>query len=110
MTDKGPPLPWEIRNWSVVSPGEWAILKAYGPSVPPENVMTSRIRGEIWYRPLYGNGVVLMSSPIVGLKEDDLVITLNSAYKLCDPGPEYEKAYPGARERVINSLTRLKND
>lgn len=48
-----------------------------------------------------------MSSPIVGLKGEDQVVTMNSAYKLCAPSPEYEEEFPNARARVLNSLTKL---
>ena len=105
MKHKGPPLPWEIRNWSLTAPV--GIQGLFGPSMAPEQVMTSRLRGEIWYRPLYADGVFLMSSPIVGLKGEDQVVTMNSAYKLCAPSPEYEEEFPNARARVLNSLTKL---
>ena len=69
--------------------------------------MTARLRGEIWYRPLYADGVFLMSSPIVGLKEEDQVVTMNSMYKLQAPHPDYETEFPEARFRVLKSLTKL---
>lgn len=47
-----------------------------------------------------GNGSIAMNR-IVGTRGDMLVSISGNEYKLGEPKPEYEKAYPNAKERIL---------
>lgn len=99
---------WELRNWFVIDLGNHGLVsQLLNPMVPPEQVGRHRLRGEVWFRPLYTNGTILGTTKIVGVKDGEQLVTMNSVYKLGDPDPVYEKSFPKAKERVIKSLDRL---
>ena len=53
------------------------------------------------------NGTNCLTTPIRG-KRDGCVVTMSGThYKLLDVDPVYEALYPGARERLMNTLPSL---
>jgi hypothetical protein len=91
----------ELRNWS---------LGVAEPHHPPE---WCRFEGQVYNHPRFTDGEYICPSQFVAIDPDtELVRTYSgSIYKICDPAPEYEKAFPNARQRTLeNCKRRLKHE
>lgn len=49
----------------------------------------------------------ILTSPIIGKDSLNRICTKNSAYTLGEVDPQYESAYPNAKQRLLDSLARL---
>ena len=85
---------------------EWAIISLpVDPYSAPEMNVDLSLSGEAFGHPRFKDGHRIATSPILGKNKDDCVLTLSgSAYELGNVDAEYEKQFPGARERLLNSL------
>jgi hypothetical protein len=85
-----------LDNWSVVNDGD--------PYKAPEQ-QESRLHGNAFGHPRFDDGKTITTSAIL-TKDGDLILTRSgSRYELGDIDPEYEKIYPNARKRLIDSLS-----
>lgn len=91
-----------IENWKVVVRGDSYIA--------PE-LMDQCLHGNVFGHPKKPDGSEVTTSAIVGWDANTrTVITKSGTHYLCgEIDPEYEKVYPDARQRMVNSLTRVKN-
>jgi hypothetical protein len=77
----------------------WAIIYAVdSPYTAPEAAVPCLVGDR--------NGLYVKTSRLLG-KSGNYVVTQNSLYKLGEPDPEYEAAYPGARGRMFTSLQNV---
>jgi hypothetical protein len=90
----------KIENWSIVE-------KADNPYQAPE-LRKQYLRGTVYNHPIKGDGKLVITSSII--KEEDGYIITNSGsiYELGTVDEEYEKLFPDAKNRLIESL-RNKN-
>ena len=88
----------KLENWSVV----------HGPSDPyqPPELWVKRLHGKIYGHPRFDDGKDVTSSRIVGIEGDFIVTGSGSRYELGAVDPQYETAYPNARERLFKSPGR----
>jgi len=88
----------KLENWSVV----------YGPRDPydPPELWTSRLHGRVSGHPGFEEGKEIITSSIVGVEGDLVETHSGNKYELGDVDPQYETAYPNARERLFKSPGR----
>lgn len=87
-----------IENWSVV------IIK-YDPYKAPEQ-QDVRIEGYVFGSPLLIDGDPITTSTVVGIEDGKVRTASGSLYELGEVDPEYEKFFPGARERLLKGEKR----
>jgi hypothetical protein len=86
----------KLENWFLV-------YGDYDPYKPPE-CNTQHLAGKVFGNPNFNDGEEIRTSPIVGKEGDKIVTKSGSVYELGEVLPDYEKQYPGARERLFNSV------
>ena len=90
-----------IENWSIGTNDP-------NPYLSPEQ-MSLRLAGEVHGHPKIADGIFVHTTRIVGLGENDTVLTKSgSRYMLGEVDPEYEAIYPNAKERTFEALRKLK--
>ena len=96
--DRIHPLPVKsLRNWAVVT--------SNNPYLAPE-LRTSRLAGDYYIGDKLQNE--LTTSSIQGMIGKYHVVTrTGSVYELKDIDPEYEKLYPNAHQRLVQSAPKL---
>lgn len=82
-----------IENWAFIHDN---ILGQYADVEDKK----TRIIGKL------GKNTDIITSLVVG-KHESNVVTLNSEYELGEVDPEYEKQYPNAKNRFINSAVEM---
>lgn len=97
---------WTLENWSVVlvwPRGAFIQIPEHGRQALSGNVY-GRTRFQSGEPMLPGESIT--TSPFKEYDaENDAVVTLNgSRYRLGTVDPEYEKQFPNAKERLVNSL------
>lgn len=89
-----------LENWGVV---------AFDPYQAPE-IQQQSLQGNVYHSSKFPDGHSIVTSPIIG-KRNDTVITLSgSEYHLGKVSDEYEKLYPDARTRLFDSLPEVEED
>lgn len=69
----------------------------------------NRLNGNVYGHPnpRHNDGKEITTSSVIG-KRNGLVVTKSgSEYDLVDVSPDYEKTYPNAKERMMNSLPEV---
>ena len=84
-----------LENWAVIAVPD-------SPYQAPE-LWRQRLHGNVYGHPRFGNGTEVTTSPITSKKGEN-ILTRNTEYELGIIDTEYEKLYPNARERLLNSL------
>ena len=82
-----------IENWAFIYRGD------LGPHIAPED-MRQCVIGKI------GKTTDIITSAIIG-KRGINIVTQNSEYELGEVDPEYEKDYPDAKRRFLNSAKEI---
>ena len=83
-----------IENWSV---------GGYDPYQPPE-CQVPRLHGKVYNHPNHDDGKEVNTSRIhdATFKNGEVYVrTTSRVYLLGEVDPEYEKAYPNAKERMV---------
>jgi hypothetical protein len=89
----------KLENWSVV-------CKNYDPYLAPE-LYQSALYGNVFGHPRFDDGDGVTTSSLVG-KQGEIIITKSgSEYELGIVDPDYEKKYPDAKNRLLNSLKEM---
>jgi hypothetical protein len=101
-------LKMERRNMKQMKIEEWSITQYeadFNPYAPPEEQVL-RIQGKVYNNPKFEDGEVIVTSPIVFVdKERQVIVTKSgSEYELGEAHPDYEKAFPQARERIFGYI------
>jgi hypothetical protein len=92
--------PIMIVDWSVVS-------RTAHPYQAPE-LGYPALQGKAYGHPKFEDGTLITTSKIIGKTEcENSILTKNSLYVLGAIDTEYEKLYPDARSRLLNSLKLL---
>lgn len=92
-----------INNWSIVCSDDQ-------PYLAPE-LRASRLYGDVTNHPKLGNCKGIVTSAIVDVDSEENIITSSgSVYRLGEINPDYDKLFYGAREKLINSLKKLKDN
>jgi len=89
-----------INNWSFKAPTS--------PYLPPE-MRAQVLVGDV----ARDDGTIreVVTSRVVGVESPDVVVTFSgSKYQLGIVDPAYEALYPGAKERIMVSGGKLKNE
>lgn len=84
----------KINDW-ILTP-----VSPITPYTPPECIRYCLI-GEI-------DGKEKQTSAIRG-KSGQSIVTQNSVYELGEPKADYEREFPGARQRILDSLKEIKD-
>lgn len=91
-----------LENWSLTP-------LQHMPYQPPE-VEPKGLHGIVYGHPLFLQGDEVTTSEIVSVKANELGVTATTRngteYHLGAIDPEYEKAYPGALRRMVDSYQR----
>lgn len=90
----------KLENWVLVAPNST-------PYDAPETLRFS-IQGEVFGHPKRPDGDKITTSTIIGKgPEPDSIRTYSgSVYVLGEPSPDYEKKFPGGKERFFNALKK----
>lgn len=80
-----------IERWSI------GVLDPY---TPPE-LQAKSLSGEVYGHPRFDDGDKITTSAIVGVRDGRIVTRSVSEYELGEPHPEYEAAYPNAKQRAL---------
>ena len=83
-----------IENWSLVNDPD--------PYKPPE-VQSVRLQGDIYEDSRFEAGDFVTTSPIERVDGEYAVTRNGTFYKLGEVSADYEKAYPGAKERFLKA-------
>lgn len=83
----------------------WSMLAVGGPYRPRE-MQAYVIVGDVYGHRDHANGTEvitsrIVTSRIVAVRDGKVHTQSGSIYELGDPHPDYESAYPGARERLV---------
>lgn len=81
----------------------WSVTKEQDPYIAPE-CRRSILQGVVFEHPAFEDGSRIWTSPITRLEEDFVVTASGTRYMLGTVDPAYEAEFPGARERLFNSL------
>lgn len=81
----------------------WAMIHAGGPYDAPETAGYF-LRGVIHGHDEHADGTPVETSPIVAVVDGKIRTRSGTLYELGEPEPEYEAAYPGARERLLTTV------
>jgi hypothetical protein len=76
---------------------------------PPEMVRPC-LRGVVSGHPQRKDGTMLCTSPIVGVTSTAAVTESGSVYELGEVDPEYEAAFPDARNRLFSSYPNVEGE
>jgi hypothetical protein len=91
---------WILNNWSMVGDPN--------PYLAPE-CRSYHLQGYVSNHPNFEDGHGITTSRIVSMKDENIIITKSgSEYTLGTVDPEYERLYPNAQERLINSIKSKK--
>ena len=88
--------PIKLKNWSV----SYSNPDAYSA---PE-LMGVVLCGNVYGHTRFLDGVYVKTSPVIKLEGKVFFTKSGSQYILEDVDPEYEQAYPNAKERIFKSL------
>lgn len=81
---------------------EWVLQAKY--------LGTKKISGKVYGNPEFEEGEPITTSSVIGKTEDGKLITKSgSIYELGNPAEDYERAYPSARDRVLEQLDVVKS-
>lgn len=81
-----------LERWSMVADGD--------PYRAPED-QRCRLQGDVYGHPAFQDGQFVISSVIMGMDGDYVRTQSGSNYMLGEVDPEYERLYPGAKERCL---------
>lgn len=91
-----------LHNWSIVSP------ESANPYTAPE-LITQHLNGDVSGHHAFEDGKNITTSPIrdCDVKPDGTILVATksgSKYELGEPAASYEAAFPGAKQRLIESI------
>ena len=81
----------------------WSLIGDFDPYQAPE---LQSVLGHVYGHPMHYDGKRVMTSSIVGEIDEDVITASGSHYVLGSVDPEYEKMFPGAGARLINSIRK----
>lgn len=93
----------------IIQLDEWSFHREEPEPWQAPELAVSFFVGRCYGHPRHPDGKQIQTSAVtgavVGPGGDVLVLTHSgSRYRLGDPHPDYEKAYPGARRRIIKAM------
>lgn len=83
----------KLENWSVT-------VANVNPYTPPE-LQAHMLHGEVYGSLKFKDGERVTTTPIVGVNGDRIVTRSGSEYALGKPHPDYEAAFPNAKQRLL---------
>lgn len=87
---------------------DWAVVGNWDPYMAPECVQV-RLHGKVFGHHERPDGEYILTSIIVGTEDDKIVTYSGTRYVLLMPDIEYEKSYPNAYNRLIESILKRKS-
>ena len=88
-----------LENWSL-------IMGDPSPYNPPEAATEVRLQGDIYEDSRFEQGDFVTTSPIERTDGEYAMTRNGTFYKLGEVSADYEKAYPGAKERFLKAGAR----
>ena len=85
-----------IENWCLVPDGP-------DPYRPPEAPQRVRLQGDIYEDSRFENGDFVTTSPVERTDGEYAVTANGTFYKLGEVSVDYERAFPGAKERFLKA-------
>jgi hypothetical protein len=82
-----------IENWSIG-------FAQQDPYKAPE-LHSPRLSGNVYGHPKFDDGTFITTSTVTGNGDGCLFTRTGSRYDLGDPHPDYEAAYPNAKQRAL---------
>lgn len=89
----------KINNWAMVT-------KMLSPYHAPEQGIQC-LNGNVENHPRYEPGKNVTTSEIIGKRFGFVVTRSGSLYELGEPASEYEKQFPGSKQRVLTALPEI---
>lgn len=83
----------KLENWSIN-------FSAGDPYTAPEQ-LACHASGQVYGNPKFEDGTVVSTSRIVDVSDSGVTTKSGSFYELGEPHPDYEAAYPTAKQRVL---------
>ena len=84
-----------INNWSIV-----------GDTYSAPELQRLCLKGEVYGHPRIEDGEMVKTSSIKGLDGEHIISYSGTKYQLGSVDPDYEKLYPGAKERLLKVLRK----
>ncbi len=92
----------KLENWSMVNRNE----NSY--QAPEQGIPA--LSGEVYNHPRFEDGLIVTTSSIINKKGENVLTYSGSEYELGKVSEEYEKIYPDAKERLLNSLKEKESE
>lgn len=89
----------KLKNWTTQS-----ILN--NPYLSPEQPLF-RLYGNVYNHNRFRDGMVIYTTQVIGKKGENIITSSKTEYELLDTAEEYERLYPNAKERLLNSLVEI---
>lgn len=90
----------KIEDWAIV------FVPPHDYYMAPE-LQKRSLNGRVFGHPKFPNGHWVTTSDIVGVTEYDEILTKSgSTYELGEAREEYEKLFPDAKQRLLDSLRK----
>jgi len=90
-----------LENWSLVT-------RVSNPYQAPE-LGVPCLHGLVYGHPKLPDGYEMSSSRVVKTEGEDIITESGTHYELGQIDPEYEKIYPNAKQRLIESLKKIES-
>ena len=85
-----------IEFWSVITTNA-------NPYAAPE-LISPRLQGRVYGHPRIKDGEYVSTSTIIGVKNGLVLTRSGSEYQLGEVDPDYESAFPNAKERLLTDI------
>lgn len=90
----------KLENWALTPTDR-------NPYLAPE-LQSMVLIGEVYGHPRFEEGHHISTSTIVGKRGEVILTRSGSEYELGEPHPDYEAAFPNAKQRALSSIPSSK--
>ncbi len=80
-------------------------MRVMTPILPPEH-RGQAFDGKVYGHPRFNDGDRITTSNIIEVKNGRFITQSGSEYELGEVDPAYEAAFPGAKQRALDSLCK----
>ena len=100
-----------MSTWKTDNPKlcGWGVIESSRSPYDPPEMTCIILNGNVRSHRRFRDGENINTSCILGKTVDGCIRTVNTTYELGLPSDEYEKLYPDAKSRLLNSLEVIEN-
>lgn len=82
----------------------WSIIALFGHAYEPPELAVRHLRGIVFGHPHFDDGTRVITATITSIQDECFVTRSGSIYELGEPDPDYEKAFPNAKQRAPSNV------